>query len=190
VLNVRINARLNGVPVRALRGNLLTAVEGERFDLILANPPYLPGPPPPSRGAARAWDAGQDGREILNRICAEAPAYLKPGGALLIVHSAVCGTDETLAAYARRGLAAEVAACERGPLGPLLRARRAELEARGLLRPGQDTEEVSVLRGRAEPSQHATHQTDALLTTQRAPAMSNRPRPKRTRTRTTEHHSA
>jgi methylase of polypeptide subunit release factors len=37
-------------------------VRGERFDLILANPPYVPGPPPSRRGAARAWDAGDDGR--------------------------------------------------------------------------------------------------------------------------------
>ncbi len=148
VWNVRFNARLNGVRARAVRGDLFGAVPGETFDLILANPPYVPGPPPPARGQARAWDAGDDGRAILDRICAEAPAHLRPGGTLLVVHSEVCGEQRTLDAFAAGGLEAEVAARERGPLGPLLRARRGELEARGLLAPGQETEDVLVLRGR------------------------------------------
>jgi release factor glutamine methyltransferase len=148
VWNARLNARLNGVPVRALRGDLLAAVPGERFDLIIANPPYVPGPPPPARGQERAWDAGGDGRAILDRICAEAPAHLRPGGTLLIVHSEVCGEQATLAAFAAGGLEAGVVMRERGPLGPLLRGRRDALEARGLLAPGQEDEDVMVLRGR------------------------------------------
>jgi release factor glutamine methyltransferase len=148
VWNVRLNARLNRVPVRALRGDLFAAVGGERFDLIIANPPYVPGPPPPTRGEARAWDAGGDGRAILDRICAEAPAHLRPGGTLLVVHSEVCGEQATLDAFEAGGLEADVLARERGPLGPLLRGRRAELEARGVLAAGQDSEDVMVLRGR------------------------------------------
>jgi release factor glutamine methyltransferase len=148
VLNVRLNAWLNGVRVRALRGDLFAAVPGERFDLIIANPPYVPGPPPPARGEARAWDAGGDGRVILDRICADAHAHLRPGGKLLVVHSEVCGEQATLDAFAASGLAAEVIARERGPLGPLLRDRRDELEARGLLAPGQEEEDVVVLCGR------------------------------------------
>src|SRR5918997_5568589 len=42
VLSARLNARLNGVRVRALRGDLLAPVTGERFDAIVSNPPYLP----------------------------------------------------------------------------------------------------------------------------------------------------
>jgi release factor glutamine methyltransferase len=149
-LNAWLNGRLNGVPVRALRGDLLDPVAGERFDLILANPPYVPGPPPPARGAARAWDAGHDGRAVLDRICAAAPTHLVAGGTLLLVHSDVVGTEATLHAYSARGLAADVAARERGSLGPLIRARRETLEEQGLLRMGQDEEDVLVLRGRAE----------------------------------------
>jgi release factor glutamine methyltransferase len=145
---VRLNARLNGLRVRALRGDLFEAVGDERFDLILANPPYVPGPAPPARGSARAWDAGDDGRAILDRICAEAPAHLRPGGSLLIVHSEVCGEERTLDAFASGGLEADVVLRDRGTLGPLLRARRPQLEARGLLQPGQEAEDVLVLRGR------------------------------------------
>lgn len=163
-LNVRINARLNGVRVRARRGDLFDALDGERFDLIIANPPYVPGPPPPARGAARAWDAGDDGRALLDRICAEAPRHLTPGGTLLIVHSEVCGIGATLEAFQRAGLDADVVATERGPLGPLLRGRREELEASGRLRPGQDEEDVMVLRGRLAGMRNADdrHRDHAL----------------------------
>jgi release factor glutamine methyltransferase len=145
--NARLNAALNDVRIRPRRGDLFRAVAGERFDLILANPPYVPGPDPPPHGPARAWDAGDDGRALLDRLCAAAPAHLNPGGTLLIVHSEVCGFEATLGAYAAGGLEADVAAREYGPLGPLLSARRDELEARGRLRPGQTVEQVLVLRG-------------------------------------------
>jgi len=148
VLNAWLNARLNGVRVRALRGDLFEPLAGARFDLILANPPYVPGPPPPAAGQARGWDAGGDGRAVLDRICSAAAAHLAPGGTLLLVHSEVCGTAATLSAFSELGLRADVAARQRGPLGPLLQERRAELEARGLLAAGQHDEDVLVLRGR------------------------------------------
>ena len=144
VLNARINARLNGVPIVARRGDLLSAVAGGRFDLILANPPYVPGGAPPRRGAARAWEAGADGRVVLDRIIAEAPRHLAPGGTLLLVHSELCGTPATLRAYAARGLRADVAASETGPLGPLMRAAVGPS--------GQDVEEVVVARGKVPRS--------------------------------------
>ena len=56
-LAVRLNAALNGVRVRALQGDLFEPVAGRRFDLIVSNPPYLPGALP-ERGAARAWEGG------------------------------------------------------------------------------------------------------------------------------------
>jgi release factor glutamine methyltransferase len=147
-LNARLNARLNGVRIDARRGDLFAAVAGERFDLILANPPYVPGPPPPAGGAARATDADRDGRAVLDRICADVALHLNPGGTVLLVHSEVCDPDATLSRYERGGLDADVVARHRGRLGPLLRERRSELEARGQLARGQETEDVLVLRGR------------------------------------------
>jgi release factor glutamine methyltransferase len=149
VLCAALNARLNGVRVRALRGNLLEPVCGERFDAIVANPPYLPAADdvPPTRGPARAWDAGRDGRALLDVLCAEAPGHLARGGVLLMVHSELCGTASTLAALREQGLDAEPVVRRRGPLGPLLGARTAMLEARGLLALGQRDEEVVIVRG-------------------------------------------
>lgn len=153
VLNARLNARLNGVRVRALRGDLFAPVEGERFDLILANPPYVPGESAelPDRGASRAWEGGIDGRALLDRLCAEAVDNLTPGGAVLVVHSSLSGERATLDRLAAAGLGAEVVARRRGPLGPIVAGRAELLERRGVLAPGQREEELVVVHaGRRE----------------------------------------
>jgi release factor glutamine methyltransferase len=152
VATIRLNALLNGVSVRAVRGDLFAAVPGERFDAIVSNPPYVPAPSDelPQRGAARAWDAGRDGRALLDRICEQAPAHLRPGGVLLVVHSSLLGYDRTAGLLAAGGLEVDLAAQERGPLGPLMNGRRAHLEAEGLLEPGQREEDVLVVRGRKQ----------------------------------------
>jgi len=150
VLCARLNARLNGVRVRAVRGDLLAAVGDEQFDAIVSNPPYLPGDPElPQSGAERAWEGGRDGRALLDRLCEQAPSHLAPGGVLLVVHSSLCGTDSTLDLLREQGLRADVAVRHHGSLGPLLRARAAELESRDLLAAGQREEEVVVVRAAA-----------------------------------------
>jgi release factor glutamine methyltransferase len=158
MLAARINGLLNGVCVRAVRGDLLAAVDGERYDLIVSNPPYLPAVSETNAGrAARAWDAGPDGRLLLDRICAEAPSHLRQGGALLLVQSSLCGERETVQRLRAGGLEPEVLERRRGPLGPLLRERAQQLEDRGLLERGVREEELLVLRalsparGRAGP---------------------------------------
>ena len=145
VATIRLNAVLNGVRVAARRGDLLHAVADETFDAIVSNPPYVPAATDklPERGPARAWDAGRDGRALLDRICAEAPPHLRPGGVILLVHSSLLGYEPTAEALSAHGLAVDVAASERGPLGPLMRARRDE----GLVQ-AVDEEDVLVVRGR------------------------------------------
>jgi release factor glutamine methyltransferase len=149
VLTVRLNARLRGLRVRALRGSLYEPVAGETFDLIVTNPPYLPAPGGqlPERGPERATDAGLDGRALVDPICDGAPAHLKPVGAILIIHSSVTGTDLTLERLRAAGLEADVPFRHRGPLGPLLSARVEHLEGIGALRPGEREEEVVIVRG-------------------------------------------
>jgi release factor glutamine methyltransferase len=143
-----LNARLNGARVRALRGDLFAPVADERFDAIVSNPPYLPAHDDelPARGQRRAWDAGRDGRAILDRLCAQAPAHLNPGGILLLVHSSLSDTEQTLGALKANGLRTDIVARHRGALGPLLRARAPELESRGLLAPGEREEDVVIVR--------------------------------------------
>jgi release factor glutamine methyltransferase len=150
VLSTRLNARRHGLGVRAARGDLFAAVAGRRFDLIISNPPYLPAPSErlPRHRAAQAWDAGCDGRAILDRICARAREHLDPGGAVLIVQSSVCGERRTLELLRESGLEAETVRRRSGPLGPLLRARVDHLRAAGLLGCDELTEELLVIRGR------------------------------------------
>jgi release factor glutamine methyltransferase len=152
VLCARLNARLNGARVRAVRGDLFAPLGAERFDAIVSNPPYVPADTDelPTRGPERAWDAGLTGRVLLDRVCAQAPAHLRPGGVVLLVQSSVVGLQPTVAALEAGGLRVDVVARRPGPLGPLLAARAAALEQRGLLRPGQREEELLVVRGRAE----------------------------------------
>jgi release factor glutamine methyltransferase len=145
---VRLNARLNGVRVRTRRGRLLDAVPGETFDLIVSNPPYLPSPGAlPTRGTARHTEAGPDGRTLLDRLIAQAPHHLAPGGALLVTHSSVNDEQRTLDRMRDAGLEPEVLERRRGPLGPLLAARAPAMERAGLLEPGVREEDILVVAG-------------------------------------------
>lgn len=147
MLSTWLNARLNGLSVEARRGDLFSPVDGERFDLIVSNPPYLPGPAEelPRQGRSRAWEAGPQGRAVVDRICAEAACHLAPGGVLLLVHSSVCGERVTVEALRSRGLLTHVVDRRRGPLGPRLRARAGWLREHGLLLAG-DCEELLIFR--------------------------------------------
>ncbi|MFF9909919.1 HemK2/MTQ2 family protein methyltransferase [Streptomyces sp. NPDC013457] len=148
VIAARINALRRGLTLRVLHGDFAARTRGRRFDLVLANPPYVPSPHarPPSHGAARAWDAGPDGRELIDRICERAPALLSPGGVLLLVHSEMNGAATTVQRLRRLGLQARVTRRAVVPWGPVLRSRRAWLERQGLARAVEDREELVIIR--------------------------------------------
>ncbi|WP_059005672.1 HemK2/MTQ2 family protein methyltransferase [Streptomyces specialis] len=148
VLTARVNAALSRLPVRVEHGDLLAPVAGRTFDLVLANPPYVPAPDgdAPRRGLSRAWDAGTDGRELLDRLCAGVPSLLRPGGVVLIVHSGLCDPELTVKMLEKERLRAEVTDRLAVPFGPVMRARAAWLRDRGLLGPEQNEEELAVVR--------------------------------------------
>jgi release factor glutamine methyltransferase len=149
VVTAQLTARVNGTRIRALHGDLFGPLGDERFDVIVSNPPYVPAEDDdlPDRGPARATDAGRDGRAVLDRICAEAPGHLRPGGTLLLIHSHVCGEEATLDALRAAGMRdAHVAERHPGRLGPLLTERRDLLVERGLLDPRATSEDVLVIR--------------------------------------------
>jgi release factor glutamine methyltransferase len=158
VLNARLNACVNRVRVRVRRGDLFEPVGGARFDLVLANPPYIPGPRRelPTRGAALAYEGGSDGRAVLNRLCAEVGDHLAPGGSALIVHSSLVSESQSLERLASEGLQPEVVARSRGRLGPIVAARAELLERCGVLARGEREEELIVIRARAPGSGRAS----------------------------------
>ncbi len=150
VLTARLNCLLNGANVSVYRGDLFAPIRGRRFDLILTNPPYVPASTSvlPRYRVARCWDAGCDGRALLDRICDGAPAALAETGTLLLVQSQVSGEDATIERLDAAGLRASVVARATVPFGPVMRARADTLRARGLLHPGQSDEELSVIEAR------------------------------------------
>src|SRR4051812_21821111 len=85
VLTARLNSRLHRAKVEVRQGDLFAPVLGQRFDLVVANPPYVPAASEmlPRHRAARCWDAGHDGRAVLDRICEGVPDVLSEDGVLL-----------------------------------------------------------------------------------------------------------
>lgn len=89
----RDNARRHGVRgITVLHGDWFGAVPGQRFDVIVANPPYVAaGDPHLGEGDLRfeprgALVAGPTGFECIEAIIASAPRHLVRGGWLLFEH--------------------------------------------------------------------------------------------------------
>jgi release factor glutamine methyltransferase len=77
--------------LRLLQGSLFGPVPGQRFDLITANPPYIPTAelselPLDVRGfePQLALDGGADGLDLVRAIAEQAQQHLTPGGLLAL----------------------------------------------------------------------------------------------------------
>ena len=134
-------------------GSWARAAEFGPHDLVLCNPPYVPNDPsvdglqvPPHFGPAHAWDAGYDGRLVLDPLCATVRDLLADGGTMLLVQSEFAEPRQTLATLASCGLDAEILAWQWIPFGPVLSARAQWLEDTGRLDPGRREEELVVIR--------------------------------------------
>ena len=83
-------ARLGAAGVRFQPSDWFDAVAGERFDVIVSNPPYLSAGDPHLPGLVHeptaALVSGSDGLDAIRRIAAAAPDHLRPGGVLLLEH--------------------------------------------------------------------------------------------------------
>ena len=72
------------------QGDLFNALDRERFDVITANPPYIPSGELPALQRevrfepALALDGGADGLDFYRRIAEAAPDHLNPGGAIFL----------------------------------------------------------------------------------------------------------
>jgi ribosomal protein L3 glutamine methyltransferase len=84
----RRNAREHRKNIRLVRSDLFAGLEG-RYDLIVANPPYVSTPSMRRLPAEYRYEpgvalaGGRDGLEFASRIIAGAPAFLNPGGLLV-----------------------------------------------------------------------------------------------------------
>ncbi|MEV5200733.1 HemK2/MTQ2 family protein methyltransferase [Streptomyces sp. NPDC053720] len=148
VVTARLNALLHHRRITVRRSDLISAVGEHSYDLVLCNPPYVPSPTArgPTRGASRAWDAGPDGRAVVDRVCDDAPAALRRGGVLLMVHSKLCDPDATVRRLSRGGLEVSISARAHIPVGPVLRSRINWLRSRGLMSADDRFEELVIIR--------------------------------------------
>ena len=74
----RLNARLNGVGVDVRAGSLYQPVRGERFDLVVTNPPFVVSP---GTGELLVYrDSGLPGDEMVRRVVTGLPEMLAPDG--------------------------------------------------------------------------------------------------------------
>jgi release factor glutamine methyltransferase len=86
----RRNSTRLGIEVVWRHGRWLEPLAGERFDLIVSNPPYVAAGDPHladlSFEPTSALVAGVDGLDAIREIIRGAPGYLVPGGRLLVEH--------------------------------------------------------------------------------------------------------
>lgn len=119
-------ARRNVAPLggHVHQGDLFDALPARlrgRVDILAANVPYVPSDeiallPAEARDHEPrvALDGGADGLDILRRVAAEAPAWLAPGGRLL-VETSPHQARRALSAFTGAGLHAHVEVCEDRP---------------------------------------------------------------------------
>jgi len=84
------NARNNRVDVKLVRSNLFQNIIG-RYDMIIANPPYIPTeaiaslmPEVKNFEPVEALDGGEDGLDFYRQIVKESGQFLKSNGYLCL----------------------------------------------------------------------------------------------------------
>jgi release factor glutamine methyltransferase len=94
----RENAASHGVKMEFIESDWFAALSGRRFELIVANPPYVAdGDPHLAAGDLRfepraALVSGPAGLDAIEVIVEQAPRYLAPGGRLLFEHGCEQGS--------------------------------------------------------------------------------------------------
>lgn len=102
--------RLGAYNVAFVRSDLFDAFAGKRFDVITANPPYIPTgdlaalqPDVRDHEPRLALDGGEDGLSLVRKIIAAAPEHLDAGG-ILAIEVGAGEAPATVALFEERGL--------------------------------------------------------------------------------------
>ena len=103
------NAKLNQTDIRFVQGDLWQPVEGEVFDMILSNPPYIPTQDCETlqqeviQEPRMALDGGADGLDFYRRIANGALSHLAPGG-LIAVEVGISEAQDVASLFTNAGL--------------------------------------------------------------------------------------
>jgi ribosomal protein L3 glutamine methyltransferase len=90
VARINVDAYRLGDRLRLVRSDLFAMLKGERYDLVLANPPYVDAramqdlPDEYCHEPRLALTGGTDGLDIVRRILAAAPDHLTERGILIV----------------------------------------------------------------------------------------------------------
>ena len=82
--------------IEKVRSDLFENIEG-KFDLVVFNPPYLPGDKEESgMEGSETWYGGERGVEVSERFLEECEGYLKKDGEALIVASTLADVESLI----------------------------------------------------------------------------------------------
>lgn len=97
------------------QGDLFEPVEGEKFDLILFNTPYLPTSEDEKLDEElnAAFDGGLEGRDTIDRFIEEVKEYLNDEGRVQLVQSSLADNEKTLSKLEELGFDTEITASEK-----------------------------------------------------------------------------
>jgi release factor glutamine methyltransferase len=119
VLLARKNAASNRIAnAEFLESDLFSSIgEGEKFNLIVFNPPYLPVS---EKGLLeRSWSGGVNGIEVLERFLSGVKGYLAPGGRIFTLISSLNDRGDVERAFMRNHLSFEIASSQKIPFETL-----------------------------------------------------------------------
>lgn len=108
--NIKLNNRDN---ITVIKSDLFDNING-KYDLILFNTPYLPVTDEEhvDDEYSKAWDGGENGREVIDKFLKQAPQYLKENGTIQLVQSSLSDNEKTIQTLKKLGLKAEITAIE------------------------------------------------------------------------------
>lgn len=133
----RTNVFLNNMndKITVLEGDLFEPVKGNKFDLIVTNPPQMPTPECKKRNwdsQSLADDGGPDGRIIVDHILRDVNDYLEYGGRFFMIHMGTIELKKTIDMLEEAGLKTRIEAEIKCPLGKLTFERKEYIEKMGL----------------------------------------------------------
>jgi release factor glutamine methyltransferase len=96
--------------VELREGNLFEPVQGEKFDLILFNTPYLPTEKDEVQEDElnAAWDGGANGREVIDEFLDGICGHIRKGGRVQLVQSSLSDVEKTMLRLEDMGFQASI----------------------------------------------------------------------------------
>lgn len=113
----RSNVELNGLTekIEIRQGHLFEPIQrGEKFDIILFNPPYLPEAHKKdhdkSNWIEKAWDGGKTGRDIIDPFIKSCKNFLSSKARVQIIQSSLSNISKTIELFETQGFQIEIGA--------------------------------------------------------------------------------